>query len=90
MFVAGAAVGLAIGIPGGAWIVSDGHPGDVATAPRPVTSATYLAEPLEDDPAFDCRIHGNHICGPGAVLPDGSPAYPGDYSGARMIMVGQP
>ena len=22
-------------------------------------------EPAEDDPAFDCRIHGNRICGPG-------------------------
>lgn len=21
------------------------------------------AEPAEDDPDFDCRIHGNHICG---------------------------
>lgn len=22
-----------------------------------------LPEPQEDDPGFDCRIHGNHVCG---------------------------
>ena len=22
-------------------------------------------DPAEDDPAFDCRLHGNRICGPG-------------------------
>lgn len=25
--------------------------------------ADFYAEPAEDDPEFDCRVHGNHICG---------------------------
>jgi len=24
---------------------------------------SYYEEPSEDDPAFDCRAHGNHLCG---------------------------
>ena len=35
---------------------------------------------LEDSPQWDCRTMGNQLCGVGAVLPDGSPAVPGDYS----------
>lgn len=27
--------------------------------------------PVEDDPGFDCRLHGNHICGPTAEFPEG-------------------
>lgn len=41
-----------------------------SSAPAPTTVAPKLApppeaapEPMEDDPAFDCRVHGNRICG---------------------------
>lgn len=34
----------------------------------------------EDESGWDCRTMGNRICGPGAVLPDGSLAIPGDYT----------
>jgi hypothetical protein len=34
----------------------------------------------EDESGFDCRVMGNLSCGPGALLPDGSLAAPGDYS----------
>ena len=34
----------------------------------------------EDDSGFDCRVMSNLRCGPGALLPDGSLAIPGDYS----------
>jgi hypothetical protein len=34
----------------------------------------------EDESGFDCRVMGNLRCGPGALLPDGSLAAPGDYS----------
>jgi hypothetical protein len=47
---------------------------------------TISAEPNEDDAAWDCRIHGNRICGPGAILPDGTHPYPGDYSGAHRVI----
>lgn len=33
---------------------------EVTPAPEPEEA---LAEPMEDDPNFDCRIHGNHKCG---------------------------
>jgi len=36
----------------------------------------------EDDPGFDCRMQGNHICGPGA--PGGHQA--GCYRGGRLII----
>ena len=33
----------------------------------------YTAEPAEDDPDWDCHIHGNKVCGPltAAVFNDG-------------------
>ena len=34
----------------------------------------------EDESGWDCREMGNRICGPGAVLPDGTLAVPGDYT----------
>ena len=34
----------------------------------------------EDESGFDCRVMGNRICGPGAILPDGTSAIPGDYT----------
>jgi hypothetical protein len=34
----------------------------------------------EDESGWDCRVMGNRICGPDAVLPDGSIAVPGDYT----------
>src|SRR6476620_2417059 len=44
----------------------------------PVVDTTTTV--LEDDPAWDCRTMGNRVCGVGALLSDGSPAVPGDYS----------
>lgn len=26
-------------------------------------------DPDEDSPLFDCRVHGNRVCGPGALVP---------------------
>lgn len=49
------------------------------------TGALLRAAPMdaaveEDDPAFDCRVHGNRVCGPGAFLPDGTAVAPGQYA----------
>ena len=46
-----------------------------------ISTAQYLymvtgTQPAEDDPAFDCRLHGNRICGPGNA--QGVP--PGQYA----------
>lgn len=40
---------------------------------------------LEDDPSWDCRTMGNGICGPGAVLPDGSPVVAGQYRDGVLV-----
>lgn len=74
-FATGLAVGLSIGLPTGGWII--GVYDDRPTVTVPATVVT--ADPAEDDAAFDCRVHGNRICGPGAVLPGGTAAIPGDY-----------
>jgi len=34
---------------------------------------------MEDESGWNCTTMGNQVCGVGAVLPDGSPAVPGDY-----------
>jgi len=39
------------------------------------------AHPAEDDPAFDCRVHGNQVCGPDN--PQG--VAPGDYSAIGVL-----
>lgn len=31
----------------------------------------HLGVPAEDEPGFDCRMHGNRICGPGSEYPAG-------------------
>ncbi|GAS90486.1 hypothetical protein [Mycolicibacterium brisbanense] len=41
-------------------------------------------EPVEGDPAFDCRRHGDHICGPGN--PQGVP--PGVYRVTTAVDLG--
>jgi hypothetical protein len=54
-----------------------------AVAPHGIAHAdttTVTVTVTEDSPQWDCRYDGNHICGVGAVLPDGSLAIPGDYS----------
>lgn len=73
-FATGLAVGLSIGLPAGGWIT-----GVYDDRPEVTIPATVVADPAEDTPAFDCRVHGNRICGPSAVLPDGTAAIPGDY-----------
>ncbi|ACF05061.1 hypothetical protein Nigel_58 [Mycobacterium phage Nigel] len=72
-FGAGLFIGLAVGMPLGLAIVYE--PEDTAaTTPLPagpsISFDQYVyavtgTEPAEDDPAFDCRLHGNRICGPG-------------------------
>ncbi|AXC38432.1 hypothetical protein SEA_PHRODOBAGGINS_65 [Mycobacterium phage PhrodoBaggins] len=75
-FLAGVATGAALGVTVGAALVLTGLPADVSI-PHPGLSVTetvatkqfamWPADPAptpEDDPAFDCRYHGNHICGP--------------------------
>ncbi|AKF14323.1 hypothetical protein SEA_VINCENZO_61 [Mycobacterium phage Vincenzo] len=72
VFTAGLLVGLAVGMPIGAalvWPNTDKAVPDDAATGQSVTYAEYVfmvtgLEPAEDDPAFDCRLHGNHICGP--------------------------
>lgn len=36
----------------------------VHVVPGAPTVSTVVDEPEEDDPAFDCHLHGNRICGP--------------------------
>ncbi|ARB11383.1 hypothetical protein SEA_CHORKPOP_64 [Mycobacterium phage Chorkpop] len=75
-FLAGVAAGAALGVTVGAALVLTALPDDVSV-PRPGLSVTetaatkqfamWPADPAptpEDDPTFDCRYHGNHICGP--------------------------
>ena len=52
----------------------------IAMAHPQAPADTTVVTVQEDDPAFDCRVDGNKVCGPGAVLPDGTVATPGDYS----------
>jgi hypothetical protein len=49
--------------------------------PNPLTPQTVLENepPLEDSPGWDCRIHGNRICG--TVTPDGTEPDTGAYIG---------
>jgi len=36
--------------------------------------------PVEGDPTFDCRIHGNRVCGPRASIEAGFDIEPGCYT----------
>ena len=75
LFSTGLAVGIALGVPAGGWMASQAQPEATAiVTPADSGADAYVArmtelvtgdEPTEDDPAFDCRIHGNRICGPG-------------------------
>lgn len=109
LFATGLFVGLALGLPGGAWLTESVRPtetsapsasstapgvpfgvdqlieqatgkGPVRTAPASLSDLMMPPEqPAEDDPAFDCRIHGDLVCGPtnvqgvpaGLYSPDG-------------------
>lgn len=44
------------------------------------------AEVHEEDPGFDCRIHGNRICGPVRVDIDGRLMLPVDMNGDGRIV----
>ena len=71
-FTAGVFIGLATGLPLGLAVAAP-KPHDVRAEVAEQVPADYARlvfattglEPAEDDPAFDCRIHGNRICGPG-------------------------
>uniref|UniRef100_A0AB39AKN1 Uncharacterized protein n=1 Tax=Mycolicibacterium phage phi1_186018 TaxID=3236641 RepID=A0AB39AKN1_9CAUD len=76
VFGAGLLIGLAVGMPVGALITAEPAEHRVAEPTRITDTAPSISyaeyayaatgtEPAEDDPAFDCRIHGNRICGPG-------------------------
>ena len=72
LFGAGVFVALAVGMPLGlvaAEPKTDDIRADVAEhVPADYARLVFVTtglEPAEDDPAFDCRIHGNRICGPG-------------------------
>lgn len=85
MFAAGAAVGLALGIPGGAWLVTDGEAPVPSYRVAPPTVATYAA-PLEDEPGWDCRS-GDGVCGP---LGDDAGHAPGCYDDAGTLVAPWP
>ncbi|QGH75311.1 membrane protein [Mycobacterium phage Quesadilla] len=74
-FSTGLFVGLAIGVAGGGWLAeAHADPAPSITIDQ-LRSIVTGVDPAEDDPAFDCRIHGNRICGPGNA--QGVP--PGQY-----------
>ena len=52
----------------------------IALSPPQAPANDTTTVVMEDSPQWDCRTMGNQVCGVGAVLPDGSPAMPGDYS----------
>lgn len=56
--IVGVVVGFAIGCQVGS------GPDQTGDSRPTAVPAVQTAEPQEDDPAFDCRIHGNDICGP--------------------------
>ena len=61
-------------------IIATGQP---ALAPADTTTVVIeedSVDPITGRTFWDCRRDGNRVCGPGAVLPDGSLATPGDYS----------
>lgn len=41
------------------------------TAPITATMPEATTPPIEGEPGFDCRINGNHVCGPGSGQPAG-------------------
>lgn len=56
--------GMAVGCNAG-----DDTTPQATEAPSATTTTSTLAalpEPHEDEPGFDCRIHGNDVCGPGS------------------------
>lgn len=52
--------------------------GFVTSPVAPAGSHHATAAPAEDSPAFDCRVHGNQICGP-----NNSQGVPAGYYGGR-------
>ncbi len=54
---------IAAGIAAG---FSIGNQADMGsdTPAAPVPTVQEVAQPQEDDPDFDCRVHGNDVCGP--------------------------
>lgn len=46
------------------WLTAT-HATDVV--PGKPTISTVLIEPQEDEPGFDCHIHGNRTCGPASL-----------------------
>lgn len=60
----------------------DTYPDRVPEAPITATlpEATTPAAATEDDPGWDCRTRGNHVCGPGSNHAAGC------YSGGVLIV----
>lgn len=59
-------VGLAVGCTHGGVTTPQ-----AAEAPSVTTTSTATTEPNDDEPSFDCRIHGNEVCGPGGAYAAG-------------------
>ena len=76
LFGTGVMVGLALGIPGGAWAV-----GELSNDRTPAASPATITE---DDPRWDCTRMGDLVCGP----TNAQGAYPGRYTPTgRMVQV---
>ncbi len=77
MFCTGLAVGLALGIPGGAWLAGEArtHQPSLESAPGPGTAIT------EDDPRWDCTTMGDQVCGP----TNATGAWPGRYEHGNLV-----
>lgn len=56
------------------------NPDDTPTALTQQVPTVEVAEPREDDPGFDCRVHGNEVCGPTAEYT------PGCYRDGVLVM----
>ena len=68
------------GVPTNPQVVRPGTEAQpTTTIPNGSTSNQGSNTPCnEDEPCWNCLTMGNHICGPGAKLPDGSYANPND------------
>lgn len=53
-----------------------------AAGTAPTVAST--SQPAEDEAGFDCRIHGNQVCGPDASIEAGFDIAPGCYTDGKL------